>query len=119
MSLSQILSEFVRIDLERLGEFEPEERHADEDGVVEEVEEREAAAPQNGEVGAEDVEETREVKRVGPEEHAPRGARPDRETQQPLERRLTPPPYPPGFPDFRGGGRQDPEEDPKGDERQR
>lgn len=73
-----------REDLKRLREFEPEERHADEDGVVEEVEEREAAPPKHGEVGAEDVEEAGEVERVRPEEHAAGRPRPDRKTQQPL-----------------------------------
>ncbi|KAI3495779.1 hypothetical protein L1887_38125 [Cichorium endivia] len=39
-------------DLERLREFEPDKRHHDEDGVVEEAEEGKVAAVENGDEGA-------------------------------------------------------------------
>nr|GMD01021.1 unnamed protein product [Ipomoea batatas] len=47
-------------DLEGLREFEPEEGHEDEDGVVEELERRESPAPENREERPESVEETGE-----------------------------------------------------------
>nr|GMC99298.1 hypothetical protein CTI12_AA382470 [Ipomoea batatas] len=47
-------------DLEGLREFEPEEGHEDEDGVVEELERRESPAPENREERPESMEETGE-----------------------------------------------------------
>lgn len=68
-------------DLKRLRKFEPEEGSEDEDGLAEEVEEGQAAAAEDGEEGAEEVEESGEVENVGPEEHAPGGARAEWETE--------------------------------------
>ncbi|PON37451.1 hypothetical protein PanWU01x14_320400, partial [Parasponia andersonii] len=72
--------------LERLGELEPEERHEGEDRVVEELAKRQPAAPYDGEERAEHVEEAGEVVEVGPEEDPTRGAGPEREAEEPLER---------------------------------
>lgn len=94
-----------REHLERLGEFEPQKGHADEDALVEELEGIDPAVAEDGEEGAEQVEEAGEVEGVGPEEHAAHGARAEREAEEPLEGgRFSPPPDPPRVLDLGGGG---------------
>ncbi|RAL40495.1 hypothetical protein DM860_006565 [Cuscuta australis] len=107
-----------RHHLERLGELQPEEGHAYEDGVVEEVEGREAAPPQDHQVGAQHVEEAGHVERVRPEKDPTRGSGPHGKTQEPLERGRGPGPlpHPPRVADFGCGGGEGPEEDGGGDE---
>lgn len=95
-------------DLERLGEFQPEERHEDEDRLVEEVEERQSPAAEDGEECAEEVEKAGEVEDVGPEEDASGRAGAEREAEEPLERGgLSPPPEPAGVANLCGGGDED------------
>lgn len=104
-------------DLERLRELEPEEGDASEGGVVEELREGEAAAAEDGEEGAEHVEEAGEVEDVGPEEDAAGGAGAEREAEEPLEwRRPGAAPKPPGVADLGGRGEEGPREDGGGEE---
>lgn len=104
-------------DLERLGELEPEEGDASEGRVVEELREGEAAAAEDGEEGAEHVEEAGEVENVGPEEDATGGAGAEREAQEPLEwRRPGAAPEPPGVADLGGRGEEGPRKDSGGEE---
>ncbi|KAK9164072.1 hypothetical protein Syun_004974 [Stephania yunnanensis] len=100
-----------RHDLKRLGEFEPEEGHADEDGLVEESEEGEVPAAEDGEECAEEVEEAGEVEEVGPEEDAAGGAGAEWEAEEPLEWGGAAPPEPSSVADFGGGGEEEAEED--------
>ena len=91
-------------DLKGLGEFEPEERYEGEDGVVEELGDGEAAPPDDGEKGAEHVEEAGEVVEVGPEEDAAGGAGAEGEAEEPLEGGGPgAAPEPPGVADLGGG----------------
>lgn len=63
------------------------------------------------------MDEAGEVEDVRPEEDAARGARPQWETEKPLERRrLRSAEEPSGFADFRGGWEQDAGEDGGGDD---
>lgn len=104
-------------NLERLRELQPQKRHADEDGVVREVEHRELpGAPEEREEGADDVEEAGEVEHVRPEEDSAGGARAQGEAQQPLERGLVALPEPPRVADFGHGGAQHAGEDGGGDD---
>lgn len=82
------------------------------------MEEGEAAAADDGEKRAEEVEESGDVKNVRPEEHAAWGARADWETEEPLEcggSDSAPPPEPPWFANLRGGGDEKSGEDNGGD----
>ncbi|KAI3412342.1 Hexosyltransferase [Psidium guajava] len=104
-------------DLERLRVLEPEEGDASEGGVVEELRGGEAAAAEDGEEGAEHVEEAGEVEGVGPEEDAAGGAGAEREAEEPLERRRPgAAPQPLGIADLGGGGEEGPREDSGGEE---
>ncbi|CAL5373100.1 unnamed protein product [Camellia sinensis] len=103
-------------NLKRLREFEPEEGHEDENGVVEEAEEGEVAGAEDGEEGAESVEEAGEVEEVGPEEDAAGRAGAEGETEEPLERGFGAGPEPAGVADLGGGGEEEAGEDGGGDE---
>lgn len=85
-------------DLEGLRELEPEEGDEDGDGVVEEVVVQfEAAASsslehEEGEEGAGQLQEAREVEEVGPEEDPAGGPGAQWEAEKPLQRGPGPPP---------------------------
>lgn len=96
-------------DLEGLRELEPEEGDEDGDGVVEEVVvqfEAEASSSssslehEQGEQGAGQLEEAREVEEVGPEEDPAGRPGAQGEAEKPLQRGLGPPPQPPGIPNL-------------------
>ena len=108
-----------RENLKRLRKLEPEEAHEDQDRVVEETKESEFPSTEDSEECAEEVEETREVENVGPEEHAPAGARAQREAQEPLKRRRRPrpPPEPARVSDLRRRGKENAGENDGGDQR--
>ncbi|GAB4835883.1 hypothetical protein Ancab_000801 [Ancistrocladus abbreviatus] len=71
--------------LKGLGEFKPEEGHANEEGLIEEVEEGESMTPHDPEECTEKVEEARKVEGIGPKENPPRRTRAQREAKEPLE----------------------------------
>ncbi|GAB4836681.1 hypothetical protein Ancab_001594 [Ancistrocladus abbreviatus] len=71
--------------LKGLGEFKPEEGHANEEGLIEEVEEGESMTPHDPEECTEKVEEARKVEDIGPKENPPRRTHAQRETKEPLE----------------------------------
>lgn len=106
-------------DLERLGELEPEKWHEDENGLVEEREDRELSAAEDCEERPGKLEESREVEGVGPEEDSPGGARAEGEAEEPLEGRggLGAAPEPAGVADLCGGGEDGADEDYGGDQR--
>lgn len=86
-------------DLEGLRELEPEEGDEDGDGVVEEVVVQFEAASsssslehEEGEQGAGQLKEAREVEEVGPEEDPAGGPGAQREAEKPLQRGPGPPP---------------------------
>lgn len=97
-------------DLERLGEFKPEEGHKYENGPVKEVGEGQSATAEDGDEGAKELEESREVEDVRPEEDAACRACTKREAEEPLEWGLGPSPEPTGVLDFRRSGEEDPGE---------
>lgn len=86
---------------------------------MEETKESEFPSAEDGEECAEEVEETREVENVGPEEHAPAGASAEREAQEPLKRRRSPrpPPEPTSVSDLRRRGEENAGENDGGDQR--
>lgn len=102
--------------LEGLRELEPEEGHKRHEGVVEELEQGQATTSQDGEEGAQHVEEAGEVVHVRPEEDPTRRPGAQWEAEQPLERGLGPPPEPAGLVDLGGGGQEDSGEDGGGDD---
>lgn len=80
--------------------------------MVEELEKREFSTSYDSEESAERVEETREVKNVGPEKDPTRRSGTEWETEEPLKRgRFVTAPEPTGVTDFCGGGEEDPGED--------
>ncbi|KAF7817551.1 hypothetical protein G2W53_031520 [Senna tora] len=101
-------------DLKGLGKFEPEEGHEKENGMVEKPEEGEVAVAKNGEEGAEEVEEAREVEDVGPEEDRARGTSSKWEAEEPFEGSGSgsgSTPEPAGMADFGVSGEEDAKED--------
>ena len=86
--------------------------------MVEETKESEFPSTEDSKECAEEVEETREIENVGPEEHAPAGARAQREAEEPLKRRRRPrpPPEPARVSDLRRRGEENAGENEGGDQ---
>lgn len=89
-----------RWDLKRLRELQPQVRHAQENRLVQHLEQRQPPPPEDREVGAEEVEEAGEVEDVGPEEDAAGGAGPEGKAEEPLEGGLRAAPEPPRVADL-------------------
>lgn len=84
--------------------------------MVEETREGEAATAEDGDEGAEEMEESREIEGVGPEEDPSGWASAERETEEPLKRGFGSAPEPARVADLGQGGEEETEEDGGGDE---